>query len=433
MQGIGAGGLQALAQVIIAALIPPRERGRYSGYLGAVLAAATVSGPLVGGLLVDTPALGWRWCFFVGVPVGADRAGRAAAHPAHPDRSQRERLQLDYLGAALIAGGVSTLLIWISLAGEQFAWGSATSLTLAGLGVAALVAAVVRGAAGARADGADVAVPRPHRGAGRAGQHGASAWSCSAGRCSSASTSRSPAATRRPRPGLLTLPLIAGLLIASTGVRPADQPVRAVEAVPGRRGGPDHRPGWRCSSPSTTPRRSRRSWACTWCVLGLGVGMSMQNLVLAVQNTVDLAEVGAASSLVAFLRSMGGTIGVTVLGVVLSEPGGRAARRVGAAARPACPDLSAARRRCRPSARARGLRRRRSAWSSASPRVASADLAVAMLPLERRSHLTGDHWSPLRSHRRDRPTSEPAGRRWSGAPGSVRRSGSGSGELALAQ
>jgi MFS family permease len=70
VQGLGAGGLQALAQVVIAALIPPRERGRYSGYLGAVLATATVSGPLIGGLLVDTSWLGWRWCFYVGVPVG---------------------------------------------------------------------------------------------------------------------------------------------------------------------------------------------------------------------------------------------------------------------------------------------------------------------------------------------------------------------------
>ena len=73
VQGLGAGGLQALAQVVIAALIPPRERGRYSGYLGAVLAAATVSGPLVGGLLVDTDGLGWRWCFYVGVPSGCSR------------------------------------------------------------------------------------------------------------------------------------------------------------------------------------------------------------------------------------------------------------------------------------------------------------------------------------------------------------------------
>src|SRR6476661_1088125 len=68
-QGIGIGGLQALVQVVIAAMIPPRERGRYNGYLGAVMAVATVGGPLLGGLIVDTSWLGWRWCFFIGVPI----------------------------------------------------------------------------------------------------------------------------------------------------------------------------------------------------------------------------------------------------------------------------------------------------------------------------------------------------------------------------
>ena len=67
-QGLGMGGLQALVQVVIAAMIPPRERGRYNGYLGGVMALATVGGPLLGGLIVDTSWLGWRWCFFVGVP-----------------------------------------------------------------------------------------------------------------------------------------------------------------------------------------------------------------------------------------------------------------------------------------------------------------------------------------------------------------------------
>jgi MFS family permease len=68
-QGLGVGGLQALVQVVIAAMIPPRERGRYNGYLGAVMAVATVGGPLLGGLIVDTSWLGWRWCFFIGVPI----------------------------------------------------------------------------------------------------------------------------------------------------------------------------------------------------------------------------------------------------------------------------------------------------------------------------------------------------------------------------
>jgi EmrB/QacA subfamily drug resistance transporter len=138
VQGLGAGGLQALAQVVIAALIPPRERGRYAGYLGAVLAAATVSGPLIGGVLVDGP--GWRWCFYVGVPVGVI-ALVVLQRTLHIPTVRRE-VHLDYLGAALITGGVSALLIWVSLAGSAFAWGSTVSLTIAGLGIAALVAAV---------------------------------------------------------------------------------------------------------------------------------------------------------------------------------------------------------------------------------------------------------------------------------------------------
>src|SRR4051795_12917097 len=69
VQGLGVGGITALVQVVIASIVSPRERGRYSGYIGAVFALATVSGPLIGGLVVDT--IGWRWCFFVGIPVAA--------------------------------------------------------------------------------------------------------------------------------------------------------------------------------------------------------------------------------------------------------------------------------------------------------------------------------------------------------------------------
>src|SRR3954469_12715289 len=139
LQGIGAGGLQALVQVVLAAIIPPRQRGRYSGYTGSVLAAATVSGPLVGGLLVDTPGLGWRWTFFVGVPVGL--IALVVLQKTLRVPTVRREVKLDYWGASLIVGGVSTLLVWVSLAGEQFAWNSATSWTLVALGVAALAVA----------------------------------------------------------------------------------------------------------------------------------------------------------------------------------------------------------------------------------------------------------------------------------------------------
>ncbi len=314
VQGIGAGGLQALAQVVIASLIPPRERGRYSGYLGAVLAAATVSGPLVGGLLVSTPALGWRWCFFVGVPVGL-AALVVLQKTLHVPTLPRE-VKLDYLGAALIAGGVSVLLVWVSLAGEQFAWGSTTSLTLVALGVAALVAAVV----------VELRVPEPIIPMSLFRERtvvlsvlaslvvgvvmfGGTVF---LGQYFQIARSYDPTTA-----GLLTLPLVGGLLIASTG---SGQLISRY----GR---------WKrylvagalmitiglallSTIDHTTPVVVIGAFLV---VLGLGIGMSMQNLVLAVQNTVDVRDIGAATSLVAFLRSLGGTVGVTVLGVVLNN------------------------------------------------------------------------------------------------------------------
>ena len=93
VQGLGVGGLTALVQVVIASIVSPRERGRYSGYIGAVFALATVSGPLIGGVIVDSP-LGWRGCFFVGLPIAALAFARAPEDPAHPDRQARGQHRL---------------------------------------------------------------------------------------------------------------------------------------------------------------------------------------------------------------------------------------------------------------------------------------------------------------------------------------------------
>src|SRR5690349_21308650 len=112
-QGIGVGGLQALVQVVIAAMIPPRERGRYNGYLGGVMAVATVGGPLLGGVIVDTSWLGWRWCFFVGVPVAIVALILLQVTLRLPT-VRRDNVRIDYLGATLIAAGVSLLLVWVS-------------------------------------------------------------------------------------------------------------------------------------------------------------------------------------------------------------------------------------------------------------------------------------------------------------------------------
>src|SRR5918995_3179322 len=140
VQGLGVGGLTALVQVVIATMVSPRERGRYSGYIGAVFALATVSGPLVGGVIVDTPGLGWRWCFFVGLPVAA--AAFAVLQKTLHLPVVRRDVHIDYLGATLIVGGVSLLLVWVSLAGNQFAWDSATSIGLVVVGLLVLVSAI---------------------------------------------------------------------------------------------------------------------------------------------------------------------------------------------------------------------------------------------------------------------------------------------------
>jgi EmrB/QacA subfamily drug resistance transporter len=314
VQGVGAGGLQALAQVVIATLIPPRERGRYSGWLGAVFATAMVSGPLVGGLLVDTPALGWRWCFFVGAPIGL--LSLVVLHRTLHVPTLHREVRLDYAGAALITGGISALLVWVSLAGREFAWTSATSLILGGTGIAALLVALVVESRAAEpviplwlfrsrtvvlATAASTVVGLVVFGG-----------TVFLGQYFQVARGYSPTAA-----GLLTLPLVGGLLLASTVSGQLIsrygrwKPYLVAGALLGTAG-----LGLLAFIDHTTPVALIGVYLA---VLGIGVGMTMQNLVLAVQNTVDVTDVGVASSLVAFVRSLGGTIGVTVLGVVLGH------------------------------------------------------------------------------------------------------------------
>jgi EmrB/QacA subfamily drug resistance transporter len=314
-QGIGIGGLQALVQVVIAAIIPPRERGRYNGYLGAVMAVATVGGPLLGGLIVDVPWLGWRWCFFVGVPI-AVIAFVVLQRTLKLQTVRRENVHVDYLGAGLIAAGVSLLLVWVSFAGNSFDWLSWQTALMAGGGVVILAAAVwveahvrepvvplkiVVQRTPALAIIASLAVGMAmFGGAVFLGQY--------------FQIGRGYTPTEA---GLLTIPLMAGVLVSSTvvgrmisrtGVIKPYIVVGSVLLVIGflGLGMVDH----------ATSLVVVSVWMA---VAGIGVGMTMQNLVLAVQNTVPLRDLGSASASVTFFRSLGGTIGVSVLGAVLAN------------------------------------------------------------------------------------------------------------------
>ncbi|MFF5199637.1 MDR family MFS transporter [Micromonospora parva] len=314
LQGIGAGGLTALAQVIMATMIAPRERGRYSGYLGAVMAVGTIGGPLIGGVIVDTSWLGWRWCFYVGVPF-AIVALIVLQKTLHLPVVKR-KAEIDWWGATLITAAVSLLLIWVSLAGDQFAWASWQTAAM-------VVGALILGALAIRVEtraAEPMIPPRLFRNrtitlavvasiAVGVGMFGASIF---LGQYFQISRGQSPTMS-----GLMTLPMILGLLVSSTVIG------RVITRT-GR---------WKrylvIGSALLTigfalmgTLRADTSFTLLsvyMLVIGVGLGMTMQNLVLAVQNTVGPHELGAASSVVAFFRSLGGAIGVSALGAVLAH------------------------------------------------------------------------------------------------------------------
>ncbi|WP_448626554.1 DHA2 family efflux MFS transporter permease subunit [Geodermatophilus sp. URMC 64] len=313
LQGLGLGGLQALVQIAMAAMISPRERGRYSGLLGSTMAVATVGGPLLGGVLVDTDWLGWRWCFYVGVPFAAV-ALVLLQRTLHLPVTKR-KVSIDYLGATFLTAGVAGLLIWVTLAGDSFAWLSAETAWFVGGSVAAIVAFLVtelraaepivplrlfRDRTTALAIVASVAVG--------VAMFGSSVF---LGQYLQISRGYSPTAA-----GLLTVPMVGGMLASST-----------ISGILITRFGRWKRylvagsilvvTGFALLSvlDHETPMVLLGVFLF---VLGVGIGMTMQNLVLAVQNTVAATDLGAASSAVAFFRSLGGTIGVSVLGAVLS-------------------------------------------------------------------------------------------------------------------
>ncbi|MBF6081375.1 MFS transporter [Nocardia cyriacigeorgica] len=315
VQGIGMGGLTALVQAIIGSIVAPRERGRYSGYMGAVMAVSMSGGPILGGVIVDSP-LGWRWCFFVCVPL-AVIALVLLHRTLRLPTERKDDVSIDWLGAVLLTAGVSILLIWVSFAGKAgyYDWVSRESALYVGAGVLLLAATIW-----VESKAKSPIIPLPivtERTTGLAiiasiavgvGMFGATTF---LGQYFQTARGYSPTVA-----GMLTIPMVAGMLIASVG---SGQLITRFGKWKGFvvGGALVLVAGFGLLS---TLDHATNLWlvAVYSTIVGLGVGSLMQNLVLAVQNTVSVHNIGAASSAVAFFRTFGGAIGVSVLGSVLA-------------------------------------------------------------------------------------------------------------------
>ncbi|MEU1126541.1 MDR family MFS transporter [Streptomyces sp. NPDC005899] len=312
VQGVGAGGLMVTSMALIADVIPLRDRGKYQGAIGAVFGVATVVGPLLGGLFTDH--LTWRWAFYVNVPIAIVVV--IAAARTIPSVRAAGRPVIDYLGIALVAAGAGALILATSWGGNEYAWGSPVVIGLFAGGLAALalfcvvevrakepmlpmrlfrnpvfaVCSVLSFVVGFAMLGAMIYLPTYLQYVDG----------------DSATVS-----------GVRTLPLVIGLLAASifsgnvvsrTGHYRVFPMVGSLVMAAGlyllSRMGPDSGV-WRES--------------LYMLVLGVGIGLSMQVLTIAVQNTVDYADLGTATSGVTFFRTLGSSFGTAVFGTIYAN------------------------------------------------------------------------------------------------------------------
>ena len=312
LQGIGAGGLVPIALSTVGGLVPPRDRGRYQGLIGATFAAAAIAGPPLGGLIADNTS--WRWIFIVNLPLGV--IAFCAIAVAMPQEATRREHSIDWLGAAALAAGTASLLLALVWGGHQYPWSSAEVVgAFVGAGVLLATFALIerrvpetilpfgilRGRTAAVGTaalfligmtilGTVVYVPLFVQGV--------------LGRSATAS-------------GVIVIPFMLAAVIASVSSgwwvsRSGRYKVVAVAGLAVLAAGLAL--VWRMDAATGAVEVARNA-----VVAGVGLGLAMQVLIVAVQNTVPLSTMGSATALVHFSRSIGGTLGVTVMGVIAAR------------------------------------------------------------------------------------------------------------------
>jgi len=309
IQGLGAGGLLVTTIAVVGDIIPPRERGRYQGLFGAVFGVSTVIGPLLGGFFVDN--LSWRWIFYVNLPVGALAFGVIGA--VFHSHAERVHHAIDYRGGALLAAGLSCVVLFTSLGGSTYAWSSAPIVTLGVLGVALLGVFAF-----AESRAAEPILPL------ELFRNRIFAVCSGIGFIIGLSLfgsvtylplflqivrGRSPTSS-----GLQLTPMMAGLLVTSIAAgrlisrwgRYKPFPIAGTAVLT-------------CGMVLLTRldvHTTALQASLYMLVVGLGLGMVMQVLVLAVQNAVEFRFLGVATSGAVLFRQVGGSVGIAVFGAI---------------------------------------------------------------------------------------------------------------------
>ncbi|MEU0118293.1 MDR family MFS transporter [Streptomyces bobili] len=312
VQGLGAGGLMVGVMAIIGDLVPPRERGKYQGMMAGVMAIAMIGGPLVGGTITDH--WGWRWAFYINLPLGVVALGLITAVLHLPKK--RSQARIDYLGAGLLTIGITSIVLVTTWGGTEYAWSSARIMELIGIGVSTLVGfvfwqtravepilplhifrsrnftlmAVIGFITGFVMFGATLFLPLYQQSV-----QGASATNS----------------------GLLLLPMlgamlvtsmVAGRITTSTGRYKIFPVVGSALMIVGL---------YLLSTMDTGT--SRLTSGVFMAVVGLGMGCLMQITMLVAQNSVEMKDMGVASSSATLFRTLGSSFGVAIMGALFNS------------------------------------------------------------------------------------------------------------------
>ncbi|MBF8187321.1 MFS transporter [Nonomuraea sp. K274] len=314
VQGLGVGGLSALSQVILGDIVSPRERGRYSGYMGAVFGISTVAGPLLGGFIVDADWLGWRWCFYVVVPFAV--VAFLVIQKVLKLPKIKRSTSIDIWGATTITASASALMLLLTLGGNQFEWNSVWTYLLAATCLLMLALAVLC----ERTTRNPILPPRLFRNRTFVLTSVASLFVGMAMFGAMIYLPQYLQIVKGLSPtdsGLMTLPMVAALflsgvisgkIVTNTG-RWKIFPVAGLLIVA---------LGLFMLSRLHVDS-SQWLIGADVAVLGVGLGLSMQMLILAAQNGSELRDMASTTSGVSFFRSLGGAVGVAAFGAILTN------------------------------------------------------------------------------------------------------------------